>query len=228
MAWLRVDDGFTKHPKFEGWPPAQRWAWLEVMEYCARYSTKGRIPTDVTILPRAVTAALLRKAEASGWCSRGDDEALWINDWEDFNPPRQTSSELDALVSDALRNHPSASANDLVRLVGGNRKAILSSIRRVKQTAETSGAGGSATGSEVVPESGSELVPGTGSGTSSRTGFARGPAPAYPSRPQELEPEAVMSTQDTDDDPEPIVSTTNGLGSTEELQAKVTDSLRSP
>jgi hypothetical protein len=146
MAWLRLDDGFTKHPKFEGWTPAQRWAWLEVMEYCARYRTGGRIPTDDTILPRSTSRTILAKAESSGWCARGDDGALWINDWNDFNPPR--GEEVDEAVKAAVDADPEASANDLYRRIGGNRNAVLKAITRYR-----SGIGAvSGTGiTEVVP-----------------------------------------------------------------------------
>lgn len=128
MAWLRVDDGFTKHPKFERWTPAQRWAWLEVMEYCARYRTAGRVPNDLTLLPRSTTPTLLQRAEKSGWCERLDDGYLWINDWETYNPSR--SEALEEAVESALRNHPGASANDVHRQVGGNRKQVLELVRQ--------------------------------------------------------------------------------------------------
>lgn len=170
MAWLRVDDGFTKHPKFEGWTPAQRWAWLETMEYCARYRTGGRIPTDLSLLPRSVTLGFLTRAEKAGWCSVGVDGALWINDWEAFNPPR--GDEVDEAVRTALEATPEASANDLYRRIGGNRNQVLAAIRRYQ------------TGTESVSESGindsvSVLV-------------SRAPARAFPSRPVlEPEPRAV-------------------------------------
>lgn len=149
MAWLRLDDGFTKHPKFEGWPPTARWAWLEAMEYCARYRTRGRIPDDLTLLPRNVTAQLLRRAEAAGWCSRGTDGALWINDWDDFNPPR--TEDLDDAVAQAIHTHPEASANELARIIGGRRKPVLEAIRRFRI--------GSQPVPKVVPREPGEVVP---------------------------------------------------------------------
>lgn len=176
MAWLRVDDGFTKHPKFEGWTPAQRWAWLEVMEYCARYRTGGRIPSDLTLLPRSVTAAFLTKAEKARWCSRDDDGSLWINDWEAYNPARIDGPEaLEQAVETAIRNHPEASANEIVRAVGGNRKQVLELIRRF----QAGSAGGS---EEPVPE----LV--------TRAGAARVPVPSRPQEP--LSKTAAASTPD--------------------------------
>jgi hypothetical protein len=91
MSWLRVDDRFTSHPKFEGWPVADRWAFLELMTYCARYRTRGRIPTDLSLLPRAVTGKLLRRAIASGWVEDRPD-GRWIHDWDVYNPADPTGA----------------------------------------------------------------------------------------------------------------------------------------
>ena len=92
MSWLRLDDNFAQHPKFEGWPAAQRWAFVELMLYCAKYRTGGRVPADLTLLPRPVNSRLLGQAEASGWLDR-TEEALWIHDWEKYNPSDPTAAE---------------------------------------------------------------------------------------------------------------------------------------
>ena len=92
MSWLRLDDNFTSHPKFEGWPASDRWAFLELMGYCARYQTRGRVPNDLSLLPRPVTARLLARAEDSGWLERRADAALWIHDFEYYNNPNITGA----------------------------------------------------------------------------------------------------------------------------------------
>jgi hypothetical protein len=133
MSWLRLDDGFTKHPQFAGWTAAQRWAWLEVMEYCARYRTRGRIPNDLSIMPRTTTPTLLSKAEASEWVHVGDDGHLWITNWEAFNPERSGDPDaLDQAVADAFARNPQATANEVAKHVGGSRKLVLASIRRFR------------------------------------------------------------------------------------------------
>jgi hypothetical protein len=99
VSWLRTDDGFTSHPKFEGWKPAEKWAFLELMHYCARYRTQGRIPNDLTLLPRSVTPKLLERAATSGWIDRRNGSA-WIHDWEVYNP-------RDATAADRMRRHRS-------------------------------------------------------------------------------------------------------------------------
>ena len=92
MAWLRLDDGFTKHPKFSGWTPAEKWAWLEVMEYCARYGTGGRIPDDLSLMPRTTTEKLLAKALLSGWLDVSEDGSRSIHDWSIYNPKDPTAA----------------------------------------------------------------------------------------------------------------------------------------
>lgn len=92
MSWLRLDDGFTSHPKFEGWNAAEKWAFLELMEYCARYRTGGRVPSDLALLPRSVTAKVVYRAEDAGWLERRDG-ALFVHDWDIYNPRDATGAE---------------------------------------------------------------------------------------------------------------------------------------
>lgn len=146
MSWLRLDDGFTKHPKFEGWTPAEKWSWLEAMEYCARYDTNGRVPPDLSLLPRSVNAKILAKAERSEWCFRGQDGALWINDWDIYNPPKIDGGDLEELVQQLLADDPSCSANDVVKLTGGRRRDVLALVKRYRKP---------------VPKPVPQVVPGT-------------------------------------------------------------------
>jgi hypothetical protein len=104
MAWLRLDDAFPQHPKFEGWPPAQRWAFLELMSYCAKHRTEGRVPTDLTLLPRLVTGKLLRQAEDVGLIDRDPEGDLWVHDWSIYNPSDPTNAERQARHREKLRN----------------------------------------------------------------------------------------------------------------------------
>jgi len=96
MPWLRIDDTFVHHPKFEGWPPARRWAWMELMSYCARYSTGGRIPNDLSILPRSVSESLLNHAEIAGWIDRDSSGDRWVHDWPKYNPADPTKAQRQA------------------------------------------------------------------------------------------------------------------------------------
>jgi hypothetical protein len=96
VSWLRTDDQFTEHPKFEGWSEAECWQWFRVMNYCARYETEGRIPSDLRLLPRSVTRNLLKKAEFSRLCDRHEDGSLWVHNWEKYNPKDSTKAARQA------------------------------------------------------------------------------------------------------------------------------------
>ena len=106
MSWLRLDDAFAQHPKFEGWPAGQRWAFLELMLYCAKYKTEGRVPRDLTLLPRAVTQKVLGAAEEAGWLDRDESGDLWIHDFAFYNPSDSTNAERQRRHRERKRNGP--------------------------------------------------------------------------------------------------------------------------
>lgn len=93
MTWLRLDDGFAQHPKLEGWTGTQKWALIELFLYCARHKTEGYVPSDLALLPRAVTAGVLIRAETSGLLDREEDGTLVIHDWKKYNPSDVTAAE---------------------------------------------------------------------------------------------------------------------------------------
>lgn len=102
MSWLRIDDRFTEHPKFAGWSPAERWDWLALLCYCARYRTQGVLPSDANLLPILHSSArtsqavrlqmLLQKAVAAGLAD--DTPAGYrVHHWDDYNPTDPTAAE---------------------------------------------------------------------------------------------------------------------------------------
>ena len=105
MSWLRLDDGFTHHPKFNGWRLSQRWAFLEIMEYCARYDTCGKIPKDLSLLPKTSTETLLKLAEKSGWIDLDSDGNRVIHDFLKYNPKDPGKAARQARWR-ANRRHP--------------------------------------------------------------------------------------------------------------------------
>lgn len=92
MAWLRIDDGFATHPKFSGWSSAQKWALVELFCYCARHKTEGVVPSDLSLLPRAVTPSLLKLAEESGFIDL-EDGVYVLHDWQHYNPSDSTGAQ---------------------------------------------------------------------------------------------------------------------------------------
>jgi len=92
MSWLRLDDGFSIHPKIVSLSVADRWTWVEVLIYCARYRTGGTIPRGIAAaIPRAGTA-FLRRAAAAGLIDEYDDGALEVHDWQTYNGPIEAAA----------------------------------------------------------------------------------------------------------------------------------------
>lgn len=104
MAWLRLDDGFPSHPKLSGFSASQKWALIELLCYCARHKTGGLVPRDLSLLPRAVTPALLERAEMAGIVDREEDGHLVIHDWSVYNPSDPTAAERMARWRNNNRN----------------------------------------------------------------------------------------------------------------------------
>lgn len=122
MAWLRIDDGFAEHPKLLELALADRWAWLEVLCYCARNGTDGRIPNGIGEAVKRATPALLGRAEKAGLVDRDEDGARHVHDWDIYN------GSLENRVADYLSANPDASANEVVRAVGGKRNVVLALV----------------------------------------------------------------------------------------------------
>lgn len=47
MSWVRIDDGWAEHPKFEKLGPVEITVWLSGLSYCNRNLTDGFIPESV-------------------------------------------------------------------------------------------------------------------------------------------------------------------------------------
>ena len=92
MAWLRLDDRFTKHPKVLKLKRVDRWTWLEILEYCAAYRTGGHVPDAIAdVLPHA-TPALIKQCIAAGLLDA--EEHGWnVHDWDVYNPKDPAHAE---------------------------------------------------------------------------------------------------------------------------------------
>lgn len=135
MSYLRIDPAFMQHRKFDGWTPALRWAWLELMGWMAeRGNGSGRIPDDLSALPRSVTPGLIERALVSGWIDEHED-GLYVHDWIAYNGAtvqRRVAAYLDA--------HPQATANQVADVVGGRRQFVLKLVREYRGQSKSAGA----------------------------------------------------------------------------------------
>ena len=96
MAWLRIDDGFADHPKLvELGKPEHRWTWLEVLAYCARQKTQGRIPREIGDVIRRANPAFIRRCVEVGLVDL-DEDIHRVHDWDDYNPKDPTKADRQA------------------------------------------------------------------------------------------------------------------------------------
>lgn len=175
MSWLRIDDGFSRHPKVTALTHRERWTWLDVLCYCASYQTGGYLPEGIGgIVPGATTKFLGRCGELGLVNVVGD--RLRVHDWHVYN------GTIGDRVAHYLDENPDATANEVHKAVGGTRELVLIEVKRVKESgsARTSKPGSARTGF-----SGSE----SGSESGSRAG---GPSPLL------ISPKAVGHGKDPD------------------------------
>lgn len=95
MSWLRLDDTFAQHPKVVRLARGDRWTWVEVLLYCARYRTDGRVPEAISEAVRAATPAFLNRCyELHLLDLNGSGEAptYVVHDWDFYNPKDPTGA----------------------------------------------------------------------------------------------------------------------------------------
>jgi len=97
MAWLRIDDGFAQHPKIVQLSAKDRWTWLELLCYCARYRTEGHVPEAISEVVRGATPALLERCVSLRLLEVSTGRNGYeIHDWADFNPKDPTKAARQA------------------------------------------------------------------------------------------------------------------------------------
>jgi len=165
MAWLRIDDGFAQHPKIVQLSAKDRWTWLELLCYCARYRTEGQVPGGIAEVVRGCTPAFLTRCGELRLLDKTGEDLYEIHDWIEYNPAR--IDDIDEAVETFLTEQPDASANDAWRALGGSRKLVLAAVKRyrvgttaVPPTGTRTGTnGGTGTGTEPVTRARSRPVP---------------------------------------------------------------------
>lgn len=171
MVWVRLDDGFALHPKLLQLTRVERWTWVEILCYCARYETGGVVPNTVSRAVPAAIPKLLHRLVQVGLLEAVEDE-FHVHDWAIYN-----GETVEKKVEKYLSRYPLASANDVQRAIGGKRELVLAIVAQIRQNG----------GSQPVPA----LVPNrfpTGSQSGSPTGSQVVHARANPSPSKELNP----------------------------------------
>ncbi len=92
MTWLRIDDAFPQHPKLVELARSDRWTWLEILAYCARYKTEGRVPSAIREAVPAASPKLLARFVDVGLLDE-HEHGLEVHDWRDYNPKDPTAAD---------------------------------------------------------------------------------------------------------------------------------------
>ncbi len=91
MTWLRLDDAFAQHPKIIRLSKIQRWIWVEILCYCARFRTEGRVPAEVREVVPSADKNLLKRLVEVGLLDE-DGDAWKVHDWDEYNPADPTAA----------------------------------------------------------------------------------------------------------------------------------------
>lgn len=81
MSWLRVDDGFSEHPKIDSLSEVQRWRWVVLLCMCARQA-KGGIVTQTALKRIGLDTSRFLELEL---LDEDADGTLWVHDWDAYN-----------------------------------------------------------------------------------------------------------------------------------------------
>jgi len=86
MAWVRLDDQFTDHPKIAAAGPVAGWVYVSGLCYAARYLTDGFVPETIALrFAGSSPEVLANLVECSLW-DRVNGGYL-IHDFLEYNPP---------------------------------------------------------------------------------------------------------------------------------------------
>lgn len=103
MSWLRIDDGFAAHPKVTALTFRERWTWVSLLCYCARYKTEGRLPDNIKEHVQGATENMLKRCDDLGLLDH-DDAGYVVHDWTVYSPKDPTASERQATWRARKRN----------------------------------------------------------------------------------------------------------------------------
>jgi len=103
MSWLRIDDGFSLHPKVTALTHKERWTWLDILCYSARYQTGGWLPENIREHVAGATPRLIARCLELGLLDDVDGE-LRVHDWDTYAPKDPTGAERQAAWRKAHSN----------------------------------------------------------------------------------------------------------------------------
>jgi hypothetical protein len=168
VPWLRLDDGFAQHPKISRLTRGDRWTWLEILLYCARYRTDGIVPASISeVVPRATLPFLGRCYELHLLDTRDDgEEGYVVHDWEAYNPTDPTNAARQQRYRERQRN-----ASVTPTVTDSVTESVTPTVTDVTPPAQARARGPSPTPTTVVPPAVSSELSAVGSKTTAPNGL---------------------------------------------------------
>lgn len=107
MAWVRIDDGMALHPKVLALSLEDRWRFVEVLLYCSRYRTDGRVSDAILtqvfrVSDKRTTSRITRRLHAAGLLDE-DDEGWTVHDYLEYQPSREADDERRRAQAERVR-----------------------------------------------------------------------------------------------------------------------------
>lgn len=91
MAWLRIDDGFTGHPKVAALSDGEFRAWVRLLCWSAAYKT-DEVPRGIVGSIVGITKKRLERYAELGLLDE-DDSGYTVHDWYSYNPKDPTAAD---------------------------------------------------------------------------------------------------------------------------------------
>ena len=146
MPWRRYDERFERHPKVLALIADQGegtfYRLMRLHGYSAEFRTEGHLPataiSESGVKPKQLAAMIQHRLIDQ------TPDGLYIHDWIIY-----TDAPVSDKVAWILARNPTASANEVVRQIGGTRQQVLNEVVRQRESRTTTT--GSDTGSAEPP-----------------------------------------------------------------------------
>lgn len=97
MTWVKLDDGFTDHPKVVGLSDRAFRTHVRALCYCGRFSPGvGRIPQSALRQLGAAPSVVRELLGAILWEEDGEDGELYIHDFGEYHPKTDRKAKAEA------------------------------------------------------------------------------------------------------------------------------------
>lgn len=148
--WFRLEHSFGRHPKLLALTPTERWVWIGTLCWAAEYAQASGViaPAADNAIPGLKKLRAKLRALALLDARDGVDE---VHDWYLY-----TSASIAEKVRWFLERNPDATANDVVRQVGGTRQIVLEEVKKLRPDTTDTGSDDGST---------EPLTPGSDSGS---------------------------------------------------------------